>query len=213
MDVRQILRKLPYHSDVYGSRAWVHDPNHYPIYAKVFEVLSPRTLYEIGAFIGYSLATAAVALPDLELIAWVDDESGLAHSNQYTEENVLAARAASGHKSLRLIYHTAEIPGVKPGEFDVIHIDGDHRYEPFTKDLNWAVARKPRYVIGHDVALSGAGVHNALFNFYHENQPGGFVEVYLTNGLFVVPYRESLEDCYERLVKAGVDCEIVRCAD
>lgn len=191
-DVRDVLTALPHHSDVYGSRAWLTDPDHYPQYAKVFRALAPDLVLEIGTFLGYSLAVAAYVLPGLARVEWVDDESGLAGSNRLAEANIRAARAAAGHAPVRVEYGRG-VP-VDPGTPDLVHVDGDHSYRAASRDVRYAVSLGPKVVAGHDIALPGAGVRRAV-----EELGRPYFEAAVTNGLFVLPVAADRETVAEAL--------------
>lgn len=210
-DVRDILRLLPHHSDVYGSRQWVEDIDHYPQYAKLFSVLSPRTLIEVGTFLGYSLATAAIVLPELEYIAWVDTEEGLRDSNTLARENVRTARRLAGHLVLGMESLRALPAGMRFGwksGWDLAHVDARHDFVSVCNDITMVHALEPRLIIGHDYCLPGSGVRDAVHRCARELGAGFWWTDRVTNGLFLMQGRADRETAtatVARLNGVGLD--------
>lgn len=176
----EILRGLPCHSpNVYGSGRWLDDTAHFPKYAEVFSILRPTSLLEIGAFTGYSICTAAYECPTLERIEWIDNESGCAGSNEMVRRNLESIDKSIAHKCWR---STDEATPTTP--VDVIHIDADHSYRAAMKDLEYAASLGPKWIIGHDFELPGAGVKQAVLEFMNGTPPLTYP---VTNGLFIIP--------------------------
>jgi hypothetical protein len=204
IDILTLMQGLPHKSPVYGSTAWLADPQHYPVYARVWKALNPASIFEIGAFLGYSLAAAAAAVPTLQRVEWLDNESGHANSNNLALGNLLHARKQAFPGTNLAVRAWKLAKDARPTlPVDVVHIDGDHHYHPVTNDLEYALGLNPEYIIGHDYELDGAGVKQAVNDFCVAKKRFA-LRVFLTNGLFVIPLREPILATSQRLERAGV---------
>lgn len=180
-----LVRGLPHHGEF--GREWLRRPDaprHYPWYARVFRALSPRAVYEVGTYYGYSLAVAAAVLPDLKRVEWTDDESYEAGTNAKAAENVRAARERAGYPPLATDYARGYPPDAH-GKFDLVHVDGDHSYEGAARDLRFAAGVRPLVVIGHDYDLED-GVWRAVRDYCTEHQVPHLVLHAFTHGLWAV---------------------------
>lgn len=187
--------KTPNQSDVYNSKEWLKDPNHYPKYELVWKELNPNRVLEIGTYLGMSLMALVAACDNIHWIDFVDNETGLTNSNELALENINWAVKNSSridNRTKLFIFPWTDTKEIvdKVNFFNVIHIDGDHRYEPCKKDLEFSLSLKPQFIIGHDFHLEGSGVERAVrdvcqkegLTFWHTKE--------LTHGLFLI----ALED-------------------
>ena len=127
-------------------------------------------IIEIGTYYGRSARAMADNMPKDALLYCIDPYSGRA----YYESNVTGAMYSGNYifqqaqKNLaefggRVTFHrgtTQDFPyHIKP---DFIFIDGDHTHEAVLKDIEFALAMKPRVIAGHDYIHNWAGVVTAV---------------------------------------------------
>jgi len=197
------LKKLPNHRP--PGPEWLARPDadrHYPYLARVFAALRPSSIFEFGTFMGYGLATAAMTLPKLSHVAWVDNESYVKDSNRLAGENISAARRGTGWHPVPMTYGP-RLDGMKLTSFDLVHVDGGHAYEECLADIEAGYKLTDRYLIGHDYDLE-PGVRRAVLEFcdredhFHLSLPD------LTHGLWVIAIDGDWDYAAETLAWAEV---------
>jgi hypothetical protein len=186
VNILELLKSLPHHAS--PGTDWLCSEHQYPWYARVFQTLSPKSILEIGTFLGYSLATAAVALPELDRVEWVDNEAYLEGSNRLAAENIRVARERAGYRPL-ISWSCREIPldaAERQSYMELVHIDGDHRKDCVLRDLQYAFQVGTSCIIGHDYKLEG-GVREAVVETCNRLDILHYVLDDFTHGLFVIP--------------------------
>lgn len=191
LDVVNRLRRLPHHNE--HSLSWLDNENHYEWYGRLLRSLGVtvgvESVFEVGTFMGYFLATAAVAL-DLEKppeFCWVDDESYAPGTNGLAKANLLFVVAERWPGARVRAAHLNSLPDPKLfGGFDLVHVDGDHSYEGCKRDLEWALETCPKVIIGHDYLLE-PGVKRAVDEVMAESKVYDcFLLPEFKHGLYVI---------------------------
>ncbi len=202
-DIVAMLKSLPNHNSC-GS-GYLIDPGverQYPWYAKIFKVVDPHSILEVGTFLGYSLAVAAYSLPNLQSINFVDNETYSIGSNQLAIENILCSRKMAKFEKLRELEAFPCYEYFDHG-FDLIHVDGDHTYNGVYRDMEYANHFKYSIMIGHDYTLI-KDVENAVKDFCNKNKLTHIVLPEFNHGLWAIIHENESFDLVARLSGAGL---------
>lgn len=146
MDIRDFLRTLPItRNPITGydctEGEWFYGENSYPLYVRAAQAIRPTSMLEIGAFLGFGLAAFITGAPSLTRLTVVDNEYYMAGSLKACAEN--------------LAFFTGEKTFVKTleegrGEYDLVHVDGDHSYAGALHQIAFAWALGPRVMLVND---------------------------------------------------------------
>lgn len=177
-DVRGPLLALPHHpepdmaghylvSDIFPVKAALLEELHDELRRGAHPAGPDRgvtSVLEFGAYFGYFLATALLVCPEIERVAWSDDESAMMGSNLLCAENIDAVNPVPRRRMART---SAELMWEVRGEqFDVVHVDGDHSYDACLTDLSWALSLRPRMILVDDYgSRTCPGVTRAVLTF------------------------------------------------
>lgn len=185
MNVLETLQKLPNIGDRWGSLDWLQRDDLYPVYAEVFEALRPKSILEIGSYMGYVLVTAAMTV-NPERMEWIDDESAVDNSNRMVFENLQSiyyGGAVKWWKSIKDAQPTTPV--------DLVHCDADHDYQPTLDALEYAASLEPQWIIAHDVDNPATpGARQAVEDFCKSHRKKWLL-VELQNGLAVISWKAS----------------------
>ena len=159
----------------------------------------PKTVVELGVYLGHSLATMAEGCEDAELdtqLYGVDHFMGDDHAGKFdTEIEDVATECLSKYPNVTLIkrcFNRALEDWEKRDDtqIDLLHIDGRHYYQDIKEDFNnWSkFVPKGGRIIMHDTQVEGRnfGVKK-FFAELKENHPEWeFRERLESNGLGIV---------------------------
>ena len=129
--IRELMH--PYFLGGEAASDYARSDNYYEWYFTYAQGIRPRRVLEIGVRLGYSAIAMVLGYPGLGELVLFDDAS-YGHSVLDAAQNI---RRAAG--SVRIIAHHLDTQAVRSlparGEFDLIHVDGDHTYQGTIHDL------------------------------------------------------------------------------
>lgn len=124
-----ILKKFagaqPYHSS-----DWLNSENGYPEYYALSDQLKPRTVLEIGTFLGFSAASIILGSERVTKMVCIDNQSYISNSNALAAQNIgqfIDSDWLQIHSTYPVLTET----------FDLAHIDGEHTHAQKLFDLNY----------------------------------------------------------------------------
>lgn len=179
------LKKLPNHT-ILGKEWLSHDraDKQYPYYAKIFNIFDCQSIFEVGTYLGYSLACAAMSCPNLKNVCWYDNEEYLKYSNLLAKENIEFARSLTSFDKIEA-NSLGQIP--TQGKYDVVHIDGGHDYLSCYNDILKCINLTNNVIIGHDYDLDNSGVEMAVKAFCKAYRYNHIVLHEFNHGLWMIP--------------------------
>ena len=148
---------------------------------KQLPIWKPKTIVELGVYLGHSLATMAESCEDHNLgtkLYGIDHFVGDDHSGKFGSDiESIATNCLSKYPSVTLIKKTFnEALKDWKGDIDLLHIDGRHYYEDIKEDFtNWSkFVPIGGHIILHDTQVTERdfGVKSSLGN-YKSNTPNG----------------------------------------
>jgi hypothetical protein len=145
-DVHEFLKTLPVtrnhvtgHDCTEGQ--WFRAPDGYPLYVRAARVIQPTSVLEIGAFLGFGLAAFLCGTDTLTRITVVDTEYYMPGSLKACAENL--AFFAGEKRFVRSLEDAR-------GEYDLIHVDGDHTFAGALHQMAFAWGLGPRVMLVND---------------------------------------------------------------
>ena len=145
-DVREFLKTLPVTRNPHTGYdctegEWFYSPRAYPLYARAAELIRPTSMLEIGAFLGFGLASFVYGTGTIARLTVVDTEYYMAGSLQACSDNLAFF---SGEKRFLRSLEEAR------GEYDLIHVDGDHTFAGALHEMAFAWGLGPRVMLVND---------------------------------------------------------------
>jgi len=109
--------------------------NYYEWYYSIAKRVNPKSYFEIGVRLGYSMGVVISASPNMEYVEGWDNESYTPNSIQMAEKNIRDT-VITDKITLNLLHKDSQLEKTPPsGFFDLVHIDGDHRPEGVYHDI------------------------------------------------------------------------------
>lgn len=127
-----IVPKGLYDQCIAAGYGWA--PEQHSWYYAVSRLLKPKTILEIGVLDGFSLTAMGLGSPDCYCEGW-DNECYRAGSLSEAAANL----TKSGLVKFNLIKVNSRDRNTISGEFDLIHVDGDHSHRGALHDLKLAL--------------------------------------------------------------------------
>lgn len=164
------------------------------IYGQV-PIWKPKTIVELGVYLGHSLATMAEACIDNNLdtkLYGIDHFLGDEHSGKFgTEIEDIATKCLSEYPNVTLIKRSFnEALKDWDGTIDLLHIDGRHFYEDIKEDFtNWSkFVPVGGHIILHDTQVleRGFGVKQFFRELKEKYPKWEFSERTESNGLGII---------------------------
>jgi len=145
-DIHAFLKSLPVtRNPVTGCDCtegeWLFTANAYPLYVRAAEIVRPTSVLEIGAFLGFGLAAFLCGAPSIARVTVVDNEYYMPGSLKACADNLAFF---NGEK--RFVRTLEE----GRGEYDLIHVDGDHTFPGALHQMAFAWGLGPRVMLVND---------------------------------------------------------------
>lgn len=118
----------------YQNQPWLTATNGYPVYYQLAWALKPKTVLEIGTYLGFSMAAIMLGSGQVQQAVCIDNQSYNPFSNHLAARNLQQVE-----KNARITFHTT-YPALTYKQFDLVHIDGEHTASQKLHDLNYAAA-------------------------------------------------------------------------
>jgi hypothetical protein len=146
VDVREFLKTLPVtRNPLTGydctEGEWFYSARAYPLYVRAAALIRPTSVLEIGAFLGFGLASFLYGTDTIARLTVVDNEFYMAGSLQACSDNL-----ASFQGEKRFLRSLEEARG----EYDLIHVDGDHTFAGALHEMAFAWGLGPRVMLVND---------------------------------------------------------------
>lgn len=158
-------------------------------------IWKPKTIVELGVYLGHSLATMAESCLDNKLdtkLYGIDHFMGDEHSGKFgTEIEDIATKCLSEYPNVTLIKKSFNRALEDwDGAIDLLHIDGRHFYDDIKEDFtNWSkFVPKGGHIILHDTQVTerGFGIKRFFAELKEEHPEWKFGERLNSNGLGIV---------------------------
>lgn len=105
------------------------------IYFHLGGVLKPKSILEIGTYIGRSIIWLTLGSRQVENIVCIDNESYQENTQKIAKQSLVDFGYTGDMKFIKADSITSDIIKKLNTKFDFIHIDGDHTYEGCLNDL------------------------------------------------------------------------------
>ena len=149
MDIVEWIRKLPHSPEGHWGMG------HLPIVHFIQEEIKPQTMMEIGLNNGTSAAMWLFSCPQVTLMS-VD--IGI---HKFIGEVADIMREQFDDRFFFLETDSMELPNMKFPIYDLIFIDGGHKFEVCKSDLKFSMEHA-RYILIDDTAGNSPGVNKVL---------------------------------------------------
>jgi predicted O-methyltransferase YrrM len=119
-----------------GADEYIKSGNCFEPFYAIAQHFQPRSILEIGVRYGYSLCSMICASDKLEYAEGWDTQQYHADSNQKAGAALKLLQAKLGRPSSYGLFHrnSQQITNLE-GEFDLIHVDGDHTFAGAVHDI------------------------------------------------------------------------------
>ena len=205
-----VFAKLPFilYEDLTADWGMAND--NFDVVRGMAAALRPKSYYEIGARLGHSIISMCAGNPDILKIGWCDNESYVAHSNDRVVRNlrVFYERYRDGlvphleyTTDINLAYHQMR-------SYDAIMVDGEHTRAGKIRDLDIALACRPKYIMVDDYFFLPL-VRNAIREWAQtRNIPLHIVHTY--RGMAFFDLTADLSQV-KLLRDHGINCDLLSC--
>jgi hypothetical protein len=196
-----------------GRKDWdfLRHPWNYPLYELLGKILSPTSVLEFGTLLGWSLISLLNGSDNLDRIVFVDNESYTKQSNKLALENInwYLDKYKNGKRAhIEAFYSKYVLINRYPlqkyaNTFDLIHVDGDHKYEGVMEDLNLTYSYNPKFILIDDMThVRNADVRVAVddwasylgLEYILLDSFGGIAFIDLSKGKEIQKWKELLVD-------------------
>ncbi len=130
----------------------------YAVLASIIQEYKIETVFEIGAWVGYTSAMM-LNLPTIKKIKAIDVNNTFDVSNEGNPTHPLSDKKVYGkyakkhakllNKKYELVFCDSKLYEPKE-QFDLVFIDGDHSYSYCRTDTELAFKLKPKIIVWHD---------------------------------------------------------------
>ncbi len=146
IDVREFLETLPnvknpITGEDYRQADWFRAWNGYPCYTRAAELIRPKSILEIGAFLGFGLAAFIHGASKIDRVTAMDNESYIPGSQELCAANL--SFFGGGKEFVRSLEETR-------GTYDLVHVDADHTFQGALDDIAFAWGLGPRVMLVDD---------------------------------------------------------------
>jgi len=150
-DIRDTIEALPEHCTGCDYRTL---PGIFPVRERIIRDLrpAPRSVFEIGALVGYFLITAIHAAPSIRRVGWCDNETHTPNSNGMALANI-RAHAAAHDRPEPASWYVNDRRLIRSAQCDLVQVDGAHSYQDCLLDLLIGLMMRPRWIMVDDYAV------------------------------------------------------------
>lgn len=163
---------------------WQWAPLNHSYYYAICRLLQPRTILEIGVLDGLSMIAMLLGSPGAHCTGW--DIEGYTKGSMQTARRNLNLCGITGERFDLQIRNSRDERMLHIGQYDLIHIDGDHSYEGCIHDLNLTVGSSSNVLL--DDYIDHAGVTRAVDEFvnWHNKTLAGFLKLPTKTGVVLI---------------------------